>query len=146
VALVRAADGEILLKATGHDSEQYRRVRWNASEYLGEELYIEAVDEAEGGWGHLNLDDVNVPTEEQFEDVVVPTPTAIATALAAATVVPTAAPAATEKPTSEPSPTSVPAAVQEADAIPWLPVVVAAVVVVAIVIAVVFVWRRRKGA
>jgi hypothetical protein len=30
--------------------------------YLGEKLYMEIVDNEAGGWGHLNLDDVNVPT------------------------------------------------------------------------------------
>ncbi|MCA0755984.1 GH32 C-terminal domain-containing protein [Paenibacillus sp. N4] len=67
VALVRASDGEVLMKATGHDSEQYRRVKWDASAYKGEKLYIQIVDQRIGGWGHLNVDDVNVPAAIQPE-------------------------------------------------------------------------------
>lgn len=67
VALVRASDGQILFKESGKaiDSQfraQYERHRWDASSYLGEELYIELVDNATGGWGHISVDDFNVPT------------------------------------------------------------------------------------
>ncbi|MFD2671269.1 GH32 C-terminal domain-containing protein [Marinicrinis sediminis] len=60
VALVRAADGTELMKATGHQDEAYRRVFWDASAYVGEELYVKIVDTATGGWGHLNVDDFHV--------------------------------------------------------------------------------------
>jgi sucrose-6-phosphate hydrolase SacC (GH32 family) len=60
-ALVRASDHQILMKATGSNSEQYRRVHWDASQYIGETLYVQLVDNATGGFGHINLDDVNVP-------------------------------------------------------------------------------------
>jgi sucrose-6-phosphate hydrolase SacC (GH32 family) len=60
-ALVRASDGKELMKATGINFEQYQRVFWDASPYIGETLYLKAVDRATGGWGHLNLDSVNVP-------------------------------------------------------------------------------------
>ncbi|RCW45435.1 GH32 C-terminal domain-containing protein [Paenibacillus prosopidis] len=61
IALVRASDHEVLMKATGHDSEQYRRVKWDASAFKGEQLYIQVVDQRTGGWGHINVDDINVP-------------------------------------------------------------------------------------
>ncbi|GAA1869628.1 LamG-like jellyroll fold domain-containing protein [Myceligenerans crystallogenes] len=65
VALVRAADGEVLAKVSGNAEEalraQYQRRHLDASEYVGEEVYVEIVDEATGGWGHLSVDDVNVP-------------------------------------------------------------------------------------
>lgn len=63
VALVRASDEQELFKATGRNIEEYSRVLWNASEYIGEELYIKVVDNHTGGFGHLNLDDVNVPVK-----------------------------------------------------------------------------------
>ncbi|WP_230986800.1 GH32 C-terminal domain-containing protein [Cohnella fermenti] len=63
VALVRSSDGKELFKATGADQEAYTRIKWDASDYIGTECYILAVDNATGGWGHLNLDDVNVPTQ-----------------------------------------------------------------------------------
>ena len=59
LALVRAADGKELMKATGIDFEQYQRVFWDASAHLGETLYLKAVDRSERG--HLNLDSINVP-------------------------------------------------------------------------------------
>jgi sucrose-6-phosphate hydrolase SacC (GH32 family) len=67
VALVRASDGAILFKESGnfYDSglrPQYQRRHWDASAYLGEALYIEIVDQATGGWGHISADDFNVPT------------------------------------------------------------------------------------
>ena len=59
LALVRASDNKELMKATGIDFEQYQRVFWDASAYVGETLYLKAVDRATGG--HLNLDSFNVP-------------------------------------------------------------------------------------
>ncbi|SES05576.1 Sucrose-6-phosphate hydrolase SacC, GH32 family [Salipaludibacillus aurantiacus] len=67
VALVRAADDEYLMKATGHQSEQYRRVRWDASDYIGEELYLKVVDRKTDGFGHINLDNVNVSVDLDTE-------------------------------------------------------------------------------
>jgi hypothetical protein len=62
LALVRASSGKELMKATGIDSEQFQRVFWDASAYLGETLYLKAVDRSSSGWGHLNLDSINVPS------------------------------------------------------------------------------------
>ncbi|NHC40528.1 glycoside hydrolase [Bacillus sp. MM2020_1] len=61
LALVRASDGKELMKETGGNWEAYRRVNWDASDYIGEELYIKVVDYETGGWGHINIDDVNIP-------------------------------------------------------------------------------------
>ncbi|SFU27727.1 Sucrose-6-phosphate hydrolase SacC, GH32 family [Pseudoduganella namucuonensis] len=61
VALVRAADGKELMRAGAIGFEQYQRVFWDASAFIGEELYLQAVDRATGEGGHLNLDSVNVP-------------------------------------------------------------------------------------
>ncbi|MFW6270034.1 MAG: GH32 C-terminal domain-containing protein [Bacillota bacterium] len=60
VALVRKSDAEILKKATGNNSERYRRVWWDASEHLGDEVYIEVVDNSTKSMGHINVDDFNV--------------------------------------------------------------------------------------
>jgi sucrose-6-phosphate hydrolase SacC (GH32 family) len=59
LALVRASDGKELFKATGIDFEQYQRVFWDAAPYIGETLYLKAVDRSTSG--HLNLDSINVP-------------------------------------------------------------------------------------
>ena len=61
VALVRASDNTVLLKATGNNSEQYSRVNWDATQFVGEELYIKVVDNSTGGFGHINVDDFHVP-------------------------------------------------------------------------------------
>ncbi|TWE01027.1 sucrose-6-phosphate hydrolase SacC (GH32 family) [Neobacillus bataviensis] len=63
VALVRASDNTVLLKATGNNSEQYSRVNWNASKFIGEELYLKVVDNLTGGFGHINVDDIHVPVQ-----------------------------------------------------------------------------------
>ncbi|MCM3575593.1 GH32 C-terminal domain-containing protein [Mesobacillus subterraneus] len=63
IALVRSTDDKVLFKATGGNYEGYHRMYWDASEHIGEELYIKVVDYETGGWGHINIDDVNVPVE-----------------------------------------------------------------------------------
>ncbi|EKQ57098.1 glycoside hydrolase family 32 protein, partial [Clostridium sp. Maddingley MBC34-26] len=72
VALVRRSDDKELLKATANKwlnpstnqleiSEKLQKVTWDASPYIGQECYIKVVDKAAGGWGHINVDDFNVP-------------------------------------------------------------------------------------
>ena len=63
VALVRVSDGEVLFKETATNYEEYQRKIWDASQYIGEELYIKVVDESTGGFGHINVDDFNVPVK-----------------------------------------------------------------------------------
>lgn len=65
VALVRASDGKELLKETATNYEEYQRKIWDASAYIGEELYIKVVDQSTGGFGHINVDDFNVPVKMQ---------------------------------------------------------------------------------
>ncbi|MNO29826.1 Levanase precursor [compost metagenome] len=75
VSLVRASDDQELLRQanTGSEEETYHKYVWDASSYIGEVLYIKAVDYATGSWGHINLDDVNVynegPIPEQVDQV-----------------------------------------------------------------------------
>lgn len=65
VSLVRASDDQELIRQanTKFNEEKYVKYVWDASKYIGEVLYIKAVDHAIGGWGHINLDDVNVYNE-----------------------------------------------------------------------------------
>jgi sucrose-6-phosphate hydrolase SacC (GH32 family) len=66
VALIRAADGAELMRATNtafDDTERLNPYSWDASAHLGQELYLLVVDTATGGWGHLNLDDVRTDIE-----------------------------------------------------------------------------------
>ncbi|WP_241674637.1 S-layer homology domain-containing protein [Paenibacillus luteus] len=63
VALVRASDGKELFKETATNYEEYQRKIWDASPYIGEELYLKVVDQSTSGFGHINVDDFNVPVK-----------------------------------------------------------------------------------
>lgn len=58
VQLVRDTTGEVIFEQTGYDDEKYKRVDWDAKQYIGEELYFRVIDRTAGGWGHINFDDV----------------------------------------------------------------------------------------
>jgi hypothetical protein len=64
-AFVRADDGEVVAKVSGNVNEtsraQYERRQIDTSAHVGEELHIEIVDRATGGFGHLSVDDIDVP-------------------------------------------------------------------------------------
>lgn len=70
VALVRVSDDTELFKVTATNYEEYQRKKWDASEYIGEELYIKVVDQATGGFGHINVDDFHVPVHVKTESTV----------------------------------------------------------------------------
>jgi len=57
------------MKATGPNTETYSRVFWDASDYVGEEVYIEIVDKQTGPMGHLNVDDFHVYNRSR-EDII----------------------------------------------------------------------------
>jgi|GEM_PF-2121915 len=61
LALVDGDTGTKLFSATGSDSETLKPVTWDASKYVGKVVYLEIADENQGSWGHINLDDINVP-------------------------------------------------------------------------------------
>ncbi|WP_077922941.1 GH32 C-terminal domain-containing protein [Spirosoma sp. 209] len=61
VALVRASDGVVLTKATGQNDEAYQRVVLDGSGHIGTTCYLKMVDNATGGFGHLNIDDIVIP-------------------------------------------------------------------------------------
>lgn len=62
LAVVRNSDNVELFKATGNNSEGYDEMAIDASAYLGETLKIKLVDNATGSFGHINLDDLRIPT------------------------------------------------------------------------------------
>ncbi|MGD6819119.1 GH32 C-terminal domain-containing protein [Metabacillus sp. 113a] len=66
VSLMRASDNQELIRAHNSkwaEDEKYRRVEWDASNYLGETVYIKVTDKKSGGWGHINVDDFHVFNE-----------------------------------------------------------------------------------
>jgi arabinan endo-1,5-alpha-L-arabinosidase len=66
VALVRKADGYVIKKETGSDSEEMVRKYWDVSDYIGEVCFIKIVDNAKGGWGHINVDDIRISETMQL--------------------------------------------------------------------------------
>ncbi|HEX9794418.1 MAG TPA: PVC-type heme-binding CxxCH protein, partial [Planctomycetota bacterium] len=57
VELVRATDGVVLFKTSGPNHETMQRMVVDLQPFLQQEIFVRLVDEAEGGWGHLNFDD-----------------------------------------------------------------------------------------
>jgi hypothetical protein len=51
-------DGVAVRKSTGKCTETMAREEWNVSEFIGKKAVIRLVDQASGGWGHINFDDV----------------------------------------------------------------------------------------
>jgi hypothetical protein len=61
VALVSAADGAELARATGHDALTLRRVNWDLPAHAGKAVYLRIVDDrTAGGWGWIGFDDLRV--------------------------------------------------------------------------------------
>lgn len=65
VALCRASDGQELLKETGRNRESMTPRRWDVSKLKGTEVFVKVVDKHQGGWGHVNVDDVRELTPEE---------------------------------------------------------------------------------
>ena len=72
VALV--VDGVEVRRASGWNTERYRRVVWDVRAYDGRPAYIKVVDHATGSWGHLNIDDVHVNNDSLASDTYVGLP------------------------------------------------------------------------
>jgi hypothetical protein len=61
VELVRAADGVVLDRQTGDNSEQLARITWDTTRVRGQLVYLEASTRATGSWGHQVGDDEQRP-------------------------------------------------------------------------------------
>jgi putative membrane-bound dehydrogenase-like protein len=57
VELVRADTGKTFFRMTGDETENLKRVAVDLRPHMGQEIAIRLVDQASGGWGHLNFDD-----------------------------------------------------------------------------------------
>ncbi|MFY7877045.1 MAG: PVC-type heme-binding CxxCH protein, partial [Pirellula sp.] len=56
VELVEAASNKVIHRATGRVTENMRLVVVDLASVQGKECFVKLVDEASGGWGHLNFD------------------------------------------------------------------------------------------
>jgi putative membrane-bound dehydrogenase-like protein len=57
VEIVRADDGRAIFQSSGANFESLQRVAVDLSSHVGESIRIRIVDDATGGWGHVNFDD-----------------------------------------------------------------------------------------
>ncbi|MCB9914983.1 MAG: VCBS repeat-containing protein [Planctomycetes bacterium] len=62
------ADGDVLCRATGADYESMKVVVVDLAAHRGARAHLELVDEATGGWGHLNFDDFLLHDERPVID------------------------------------------------------------------------------
>ena len=72
LALRLILDGKVIASATGPNSQPggSERLSWNSldlSNHLGKEIRIEIVDEAKGGWGHINIDQITFSDKPRGE-------------------------------------------------------------------------------
>jgi hypothetical protein len=65
-------DGKIVRTETGADDEQLQWATWDVSDLAAKSAVIQIADQATGGWGHINVDQI-VQSDEKKAD---PTPAA----------------------------------------------------------------------
>ncbi|NIM52864.1 MAG: hypothetical protein GTN78_26660, partial [Gemmatimonadales bacterium] len=51
-------DGVVVRTATGENTERLRPYNWNVEDLQGKEAQLEIVDTESGGWGHVNVDQI----------------------------------------------------------------------------------------
>ncbi len=51
-------DGKIVMSATGNNNEDFLPRNWDVSEYKGKKAYLEIVDDIDGDWGHISVDNI----------------------------------------------------------------------------------------
>ncbi len=51
-------DGKVARATSGKDNEQLQAATWDVSAFQGQTARIEIVDEQQGGWGHINVDQI----------------------------------------------------------------------------------------
>jgi len=58
-------DGQIVRTATGKNNEQLEWTFWGVQEFEGKRAKIQIVDEFSGGWGHINIDQIELADERR---------------------------------------------------------------------------------
>ncbi|HVM51290.1 MAG TPA: GH116 family glycosyl-hydrolase [Candidatus Acidoferrum sp.] len=51
-------NGKVARAASGKDNERLEPVCWDVAQFEGQTAHLEIVDEAKGGWGHINVDQI----------------------------------------------------------------------------------------
>ncbi len=62
-------DGSIVRTATGRNSERLEPHNWNVEELAGRRARIEIVDTHSGGWGHINIDQIEFRDDPMRRDL-----------------------------------------------------------------------------
>ena len=70
-------DGKIVRTAAGPNTqagntERLESAAWDVSEFIGREAIIEIVDTKQGGWGHINVDQIVMTDDRGTAPIVVP--------------------------------------------------------------------------
>ena len=50
--------GQVVRAASGKDDERLQPASWDVSAFEGQQAHLEIVDERQGGWGHINVDQI----------------------------------------------------------------------------------------
>jgi len=56
-------EGKVVRTATGKNNEKLEWYFWNVQEFEGKTAQIEIVDKNSGGWGHINIDEIELSDE-----------------------------------------------------------------------------------
>lgn len=62
-------DGQIVRTATGKDNEKLEWHFWNVEDLQGKTARLEIVDRHSGGWGHINIDQIEMADEAYDADM-----------------------------------------------------------------------------
>lgn len=62
-------DGKVVRTATGHNREQLEPHSWNVKDLVGKSAQLEIVDAESGGWGHINVDQIEFRDEPMGDSV-----------------------------------------------------------------------------
>jgi uncharacterized protein (DUF608 family) len=58
-------EGKVVRTAAGKNNEKLQWQFWNVAEFQGKSAQIEIVDRASGGWGHINIDQIELSDDSQ---------------------------------------------------------------------------------
>ncbi len=51
-------DGKVVRTATGKNSDRLEAASWDVSEFAGQKAMLEILDKRQGGWGHIDVDQI----------------------------------------------------------------------------------------